>query len=308
MNNPFPARSVAFQEYAQQAKPRDQVWRLIVGIVVIVAVWTAPAIGIAIYLLFYAGPGAGTALTQMLSSGSPELTLALFVIPLSNYPAIWVILRLLHGRSIASLLGSDNRLHWRSFRKAALITASLAGAGFLLSIQSGSATANLPFGRWIILLPITLTLVFLQIASEELIFRGYFMQQLGARFVSRWVWWVLPAFLFSLPHFDPNTFQSNAPFVVVATFLIGLFAGDVTARTGNLAAAMGLHFANNFFAVLVMGLPGPASGLTLYIANVDLNDIPAVRIGLIVQILSIAVIYAIYLAIVTRRRSGQLQS
>ncbi len=308
MKNPFPTRGAAFQAFAQQAKPNDQVWRLIVGIVLIAIVWIAPVVGIGTYLVYFSAPSGSAFLTQIQSEGSPASTLALFGIPLFSYPAIWLALRLLHGRSIASLFGADRRLHWRSFRKAALVTATLAGIGFFLSYLGGSAIANLPFGRWIILLPITVTLIFLQIASEELIFRGYFMQQLGARFVSRWVWWVLPAFLFSLLHYDRATFHANAPLVVVGAFLIGLFAGDLTARTGNLASAMGLHFVNNFFAVLIMGLPGPASGLSLFIANVDLNDIPTMRVGLIGQIISIIVVYLVYLAIVARRRSGQLQS
>ena len=134
MKNPFPTRGAAFQAFVRQAQPKDQIWRLIVGIVLIAIVWIAPVVGIANYLFYFAGPAGSAFLMQIQSDGSPASTLTLFVVPLFSYPALWLALRLLHGRSIASLFGADRRLHWHWFRKAALITASLAGVGFLLSI------------------------------------------------------------------------------------------------------------------------------------------------------------------------------
>ena len=47
---------------------------------------------------------------------------------------------------------------------------------------------------------------------------------------------------------------------------LGIACADLTARTGNLGAAMGLHIANNAFALLIVAVEGwPASGLALFL-------------------------------------------
>ena len=56
---------------------------------------------------------------------------------------------------------------------------------------------------------------------------------------------------------------------MLAAGLIGLILGDVTARTGNLSLAMGLHFANNAIALLLVAMPSPLAALSLYLAPVD---------------------------------------
>jgi membrane protease YdiL (CAAX protease family) len=53
----------------------------------------------------------------------------------------------------------------------------------------------------------------------------------------------------------------------------GLVAADLTARTGNLGAAVALHFTNNISAILMVGLAGNLGGLTLYQVHVPSDDI-----------------------------------
>ena len=49
-----------------------------------------------------------------------------------------------------------------------------------------------------------------------------------------------------------------------AATLIGLVLADVTVRTGGLSLAMGLHFANNAVAVLMLAAAAELSGLSLF--------------------------------------------
>ena len=105
----------------------------------------------------------------------------------------------------------------------------------------------------------------MQSAAEELAFRGFLMQSLAARFRSPVVWWLLPALLFGALHWNPAELGANAGLGVLASTVVGLALADVTARTGNLSAAIGLHFANNVMAMLVVALPSPVSGLALYL-------------------------------------------
>jgi len=98
------------------------------------------------------------------------------------------------------------------------------------------------------------------------------MQSLAARFASRWIWLLLPALLFGALHWNPAELGANAPLVVLSTTVIGLVLADVTAKTGNLSAAIGLHFANNVTSLLVVSLPGPLAGLSLWVTAADPAD------------------------------------
>lgn len=63
---------------------------------------------------------------------------------------------------------------------------------------------QLPLGRWLTLLPLSLLAILVQVSAEELLFRGYLQQQLAARFASPLVWMVVPSALFALGHYSPK--------------------------------------------------------------------------------------------------------
>ena len=107
----------------------------------------------------------------------------------------------------------------------------------------------------------------LQTGAEELLFRGYLQSQLAARFSAKWVWLFVPSLLFGLLHYMPAETAGPGLLYVASTTLFGIIAADLTARTGSIGAAWGLHFANNCLAILVVVYLGAASGLGLYSAG-----------------------------------------
>ena len=117
---------------------------------------------------------------------------------------------------------------------------------------------QLPLAAWAAWLPLALPLLLVQTAAEELAFRGFLMQCLAARFARPLVWFLLPALLFGALHWNPAELGANASLVALSATVIGLVLADVTAKTGNLSAAIGLHFANNVTSLLVVSLPGAA--------------------------------------------------
>lgn len=123
---------------------------------------------------------------------------------------------------------------------------------------------NLPVDRWLLLLPLSLAALLIQTGAEEILFRGYLQQQIAARFRSPLVWMGLPALIFAWGHFSIDQAGINAPYAALWAGLFSMAAADLTARTGNLGAAVGLHFVNNAAAILIVSLPGPVSGLALY--------------------------------------------
>lgn len=305
MQKLLPAKNAAFQGFVAPARPYDEAWRTIVGIILIFALWAAQIALVLVGAAFFWPeilelPAADGSASRFGSLG----TLAIFVLV---YPALWLVLRLLHRRKVTSLLGASGRVDWRAFAKALAIIAALAGLQVGLTLYMGEAVAGVNLHAWLAFAPIVVVLVFFQTAAEELIFRGYLLQQLGSRFSSSLIWLYAPILIFAAMHWDHNTFGTNAPLVVGATFLMGLIFTDLAVRSGNLGASMGLHFGNNLIAILILSAPGPLSGLALYRSDVDLSDVAAIRSSLIVQIVLMLVLYAIYLFVATRRRAGQLQ-
>ena len=129
---------------------------------------------------------------------------------------------------------------------------------------------NLELRRWLMLLPLALPAVLLQTLAEEMLFRGYLQQQLAARSASPVIWMGLPTLFFAWGHYAPEEAGANALGMGLWAAAFGLCAADLTARTGTLGAATGLHFANNVLAILIVSLPGPVSGLSLYLYPYDM--------------------------------------
>ncbi len=220
--------------------------------------------------------------------------------------AVVLSVRLMHDRNIRSLIGFGSVL--RNFLIAAAALAVLMTVGTIVASISAELQPNLALSEWVIWLPLGLPLMFLQVSSEELVFRGYLLQELAVRFESRWVWLAAPAVVFGLLHFEPDKFGGNAWLVVVATSLFGLFATDVTVRTGNLGAAIGLHFANNFFAMFVTSMSGTLTGFSLFVTPFSVDQTDFVRKVLVLDILSILLVYAIYLVVLYVKQRRQLHS
>jgi membrane protease YdiL (CAAX protease family) len=248
-------RASAFAAFVAPACARPALWRLLLGLLLSALLWTGAALGLLragqalglgaagvllLYLASFAGLGLGTALAA----------------------------RLLHQRAPATLIGPGG------FRVRALLGGAAAVAALGLVTTAATFALAPPLrqtglGDWARLLPLALALVLVQSAAEELLFRGYLMQGLAARFRSPLMWAFLPALAFGLLHWDAATYGADAWLAVAAATAIGLAFADVTAVTGNLSAAIGLHFANNVLALLLVAVPGETAALALFVSPVD---------------------------------------
>lgn len=258
-----------------EARQFPQLWRLLLGLALCLHVYLSSAV----LLLAVAGgavaadQGAFAVLPYLNGLATPD-TPGKVLLLLGTFfgMALGPILAVstLHGRGIGSLLGEGDT--WlRGFLAALLAAVLIYTPLLLLAMWLDPPTDNLPPGRWLILLPLALPLLFLQIAAEELLFRGYLQQQLAARFAARVVWFWLPALIFAALHATPDA-GANLPLVLLGTFTFGLIAADLAERTASLGAPMGLHFANNFFAMFVLSTQGTITGLALYTSPSALDE------------------------------------
>ncbi|SFS22146.1 CPBP family intramembrane glutamic endopeptidase [Yoonia litorea] len=251
----------AHDAFVRPARGATELWRIIVMILAFEAVFMLSPVVFATLLPserlrdeFYDGITAFGTLTQFLSFG---ITLAGFL----------VLLRLLHGRGFASLIGAYAQA------KQDLVRVFVGVSFWLILIEllppridPDQIEVFRNFGVWLALIPVTLAVLLVQVGTEELFFRGYLQQQFACLSRSRWAWMVVPSVMFGSLHFWNGEGAAEGIVWAVWATGLGMACADLTARTGNIGAAIGLHMANNAFALLIVHIAGwPTSGVALFL-------------------------------------------
>jgi len=263
--------SPPFAAYVAPARPTNQPWRLTLGFALILLTYFAwmAAMGGVVWL--FSGLDVLEDRLRGIGNGADPVTmLALLSTFLGGWLGVWLAARLLHRRGWRSLFGHPPRV----------LADFLLGTVMLLGVGGGLALLALPWlpalepalppSVWLLFLPLGILALLIQTGAEELVFRGYMQQQIAARYAHPLAWMVLPSILFGLAHFAPAETGQNVWLVVAATGLFGLVAADLTARTGSLGLAWGLHFANNVLAILIVSAMPGLDGLALWrLADAD---------------------------------------
>lgn len=245
--------------FVHPARHRSEPWRLLLGCALCLVTYV---VVLNLYLVIVGGLPGVPGIGAILRAETPGATLWL----LGSFVAMafgpWLAAPLLHARPSLSLLGATGR-EGRDFVVAAVAVGGVQLVTLVLWAIAYDARPGVPLGTWLALLPISVAVLMLQAVAEELLFRGYMLQQLAARFRSPLVWAVAPSLLFGLLHYDA-ALGPYAWHIVLATLIFGLIAADLTAATGSIAAAWGMHFANNATAILLLATDGTLPGLALY--------------------------------------------
>lgn len=282
---PSRARAAArFEAWAAPARARPELWRLALGLLLVASVWVGAVAAVGI-----ATRGAGSRLVilgYLASFGGMILGAGLAA-------------RLLHGRGFASLFGPGG-FKPTAFAAGAAVVAGIVAVTALPAALIDAPERRMALGAWAIWLPLALPALLIQVSGEELLFRGYLQQQLAARFRSGLVWRLVPAALFGALHWNPSL-GPNAWLAAAAAGVTGLVYGDVAVRAGNLSVSIGLHFANNAFALLVVAVASPLAAFSLYAAPVGQDDVAALRAALIGNMALTAIAYGIYRGVLAWR-------
>lgn len=292
MSDPYAAHA----RFIRPAWPLRDLWRIAAMVVLVDLVFQATPALIALILpqwladSYFVGTTATGTLLQFLAFAIPLLGLA-------------GLLRLLHRRGLWSLIG-DPQAAWGDLWRVAWAVVLVLVAIELLPPWQGLTTDTLlrPLPSWAAWVPVALLALLVQVSAEELFFRGYLQQQLACLSPARWVWMGLPSVLFGLVHYWNGFGAADGVIWAIWAALLGLACADLTARTGNLGAAIGLHLANNLLAVLLVGVQGwPGSGLALFVypyadpdtlaAGVDALLTAGAVVSLLVQAATIGVMW-----------------
>jgi membrane protease YdiL (CAAX protease family) len=259
--------------YAAPGTARSGLWRLFLGVLLVVAgwlLWTVVLFSAYVIYKLAGGLGVNNALSAMqtfilgASPASVTFQLATFI---GVWPATWLVLKLLHRQPFGTLFSPEGRIRWGDFGGGLMLAAGFWVITMILGLAIvGMPTRTaLPLDAWAMAFAPLAVMVFFQASAEELIFRGYILQQLAARWRSPLIWAALPAFLFGLAHYSSGSELGIGWHYVAVTLLFGLAAAALVWRTGSLAAAMGLHTGMNLFSLSGIGLEGIIEGTQLYL-------------------------------------------
>ncbi len=284
--------TLAFEQFIAPARRYPAIWRILLGILTGLIVYIVLAL-----LLVLAG-------NAVLGLSSPLLIFETISVPDSpakmailmlTFVGMWAgawVAALWHWRGLRSLIGPIGAVKKSWFKAVAIAGVGLVTGGLIVSLLMPTELLQVQvLSVWALNLVWAVPLLFIQTAGEELIFRGYLQQQLAARFRHSIVWMILPSILFGLAHYNAELDQSTALLIVCATGLFGLVAADITRVTGNLGAAMGFHFVNNFLALMLIGIDDSLSGLALYHTDFSMKDTEIVQPLLIADMVIICAVW-----------------
>jgi uncharacterized protein len=168
-------------------------------------------------------------------------------------PAALLATRAAHRVAAGYLSSTAGRIRWRWLARCMLLVVPVYVAYALLDLLFDWPEAPAPAQQgWLLLVILTTTP--LQAAGEEYLFRGLFVQNLGAWFrnshAALLVSGVLSTVLFTAAH------GSTDPWIVADLALGSIGSCILIWRTGGLEAAIVLHAANNVVSMAVSVLFG----------------------------------------------------
>lgn len=249
----------AHAAFVRPAAGHIEVWRIMLMIMGFeAAFWLTPGL-----LLAALPEQLGEAYIEGTSTAATLLQFASFGIVAALFIAL---LRRVHERGFWSLIGRADIALPDLWHTTLQVGAVLLFMSILPTGGGGTDTPEMrPFLSWLLLLPLSLVVILIQVTTEELYFRGYLQQQLACRSSRPLLWMGLPSLIFGLSHFPGGIGMADSVLYVIWATALGMACADLTARTGTLGAAVGLHFANNIFAALIVGYEDwPGSGLALF--------------------------------------------
>ncbi len=180
--------------------------------------------------------------------------------------ALLRLVNLQHQRGFASLIGPSAIVIHDLRRCTKMVLIVLVAQIILPPWPAGSEGVTMqPLVPWILWIPVAFVAVIIQAGTEELFFRGYLQQQFAALSNNKIIWMAAPAAMFGAGHYFNGYGVADGTIYAIWAFLLGLACADLTARTGSIGAALGLHVANNMVALFYVSIQDwPSSGLALF--------------------------------------------
>jgi membrane protease YdiL (CAAX protease family) len=164
-----------------------------------------------------------------------------------------VLIKAFHRQSFKEVVNGGSAIRWGRFFFAFVIWAVLMGIYLAVdhSMNQEAYTLNFSLSTFLPLLVIVIVFIPFQTTYEEVMFRGYLAQGIGAGTRNRWLSVLIPGILFGLMHSINPEVQEYGFWITMPQYvLFGLVFGLTTVLDDGIEVAMGAHTANNIFLSL----------------------------------------------------------
>ena len=161
-----------------------------------------------------------------------------------------VLIKTLHNRTFAETVSGRRKIRIGRIGSGAAVWAILLAIYWVIdySFNPQDYVLQLDWGKFIVLTILSFCLIPLQTTSEELFFRGYLAQGIGAGTKSRWLAILIPGLLFGLMHITNPEIKEFGFWLAMPQYVFfGLLFGLISVLDDGIELAMGMHAANNIF-------------------------------------------------------------
>lgn len=180
--------------------------------------------------------------------------LMMFVFAVGLFATV-LLIRVLHKRSFPETVNGTKKVRWGRcfFGFGIWFGLSLIYMAIGYYLEPEQYTFQLEWSTFIPLFFLVIIMVPLQTTYEELTFRGYLAQGVGAWTKSRWMVVVLPGILFGLMHVaNPEVSEFGFWKMMPQYILFGLIWGLAAVLDDGIELPMGMHAAQNISGCLLM--------------------------------------------------------
>jgi len=194
---------------------------------------------------------------------SPTIYILFLLVFPASLIALYLGQKYIHQRTILSLHTASPTIRWNRGINAFLVTWLVLGTLSLAGHISGLSVvkANFQAENILLYMILSLALIPLQSATEEIVFRGYLNQWFTHLLKNKWIAFIISSALFASMHLsNPEALKGAEDGVLLLTmsgyFLFGFVACLLVWMDNGLESAIGFHAANNTFAAIFINYEG----------------------------------------------------
>jgi membrane protease YdiL (CAAX protease family) len=240
---------------------KNEWWRYLLGIVLILSMWqivgALPTITLLVWVMA-SGGFRGSLDPSNLPGVDPTINFVVLMLASVFFIlGIYLAVRFVHRRPFLSLVTPARTIAWGRLFQGFGVWLALAGltSGLEALLYPGRYAWTFDPARFVPFVFLALVLVPIQTSAEELFFRGYLLQGIGLQVRNIWMLSAISGSLFMLPHLLNPEAATNYGLMALYYFSMGVFLAYLTLRDGRLELALGIHAANNLFSALVANYP-----------------------------------------------------
>jgi len=171
---------------------------------------------------------------------------------------LFIVIRSVHKKTLTSVITAYDKVRFGRFFFAFAVWGVMLVVTVILAYKLNPEEVKVQFHpmNFAFLFIVCATLLPIQTATEELLFRGYMVQGLSQVFKNGIIPLVITSCLFGLAHMTNPEAKAYGWLVMFPYYAVfGFFLGMITLLDEGLELAMGIHCANNLISGLLVTSP-----------------------------------------------------